>query len=522
MLRIFHYYLARHGRNEKRATRAVGRLKRQRDFFLIAKFARHESTKAAATDKLHDPYLLFALAKGESVSHGVRLKAANKLTEPATQEAYRDLALSADGKDLGKTYRNLALAVHGKAAQAREKTGEGEKAPGGLGPAGNGILPTMVWDGVITGREFLEGMGDPLGAAANETYVNLARGHSVIVLEALDNIPDGDEAGLKRVAIETAFDTVQDRAIERISDPDVLTEIVVSLRFPSRDCIPMAMAKIHGQARFLRIFKTARLYAAKLLAAERMDDLSGIMDDLVAWEKRERNRVDRLRLAKIIGDADLVEEAIVDLAIREGHVLGGQETARLVAGVCDQARLFRVFREARLREVTMAAANKLESGTLEGCIHGKDEILATKAADALAEKDPGCLQRAFKDIVGSGYVRRYVCSKLGHSFGENCVCLNCGYQEHTFDERVSAETERRWAGEGRSFTCRRCGAVKTWFVAKETRDCDYCSGNGSVERYSSMSGEGGGWEEICPYCKGKGEETKESVVWRIELKGETA
>ncbi|MDR2368419.1 MAG: hypothetical protein LBF58_10005 [Deltaproteobacteria bacterium] len=506
MLRIFHYYRARYGRDEKVAVGAVGRLKSQRDLFLVARNARHESAKAAAIDKLHDPYLLFSLTRGGNPPE-TRLKAAGKLTGRATREAYRDLAL-AGGEGLGETYRELALTVEGPA-----QAGGGRK----------GILPTLVWDGAITGQEFLEEVGDPLGAAATETYLSLATksmGHgSGLGLAALARIPDGDLASLKSVAMEAASSEIRAKAMDRIGDLDALTEIVVAMGPCDNVNLAKAMDKISGQSRLMRIFKAASLRGAKLLAAERMDDISGILSDLLAWEKEEWNLADRLRLAEIIGDGDLIEEAIMNLALT-GSYRSLDEASESLAGVSQKARLIRVLREANDWYASMAAGDELDSETLVGCLHSEDATLATSAAYVLAKKDHARLERAFKDFTGHPYVREYICSKLGHSFGKNCVCLDCGIQEHTFDKWADGGTERRWAEKGESFTCQRCGAVKTWFIERKTGPCDRCSATGMIDMYSSQSGVGGGWEETCTDCGGSGEKTTEKTLFRVVPKGE--
>ncbi|MDR2138577.1 MAG: hypothetical protein LBP50_03385 [Tannerella sp.] len=48
--------------------------------------------------------------------------------------------------------------------------------------------------------------------------------------------------------------------------------------------------------------------------------------------------------------------------------------------------------------------------------------------------------------------------------------------------------------------CPACGIRRIREVITRYRGCSYCNYTGIVEHYSSLSGEGGSWEESCPYC----------------------
>ncbi|MDR2131714.1 MAG: YuiA family protein [Odoribacteraceae bacterium] len=375
-------------------------------------------------------------------------------------------------------------------------------------------------------REAISKITDPddlVEIAVSRNYGNISFNYRIesVFLALIDKIQD--DLKLKTIVLEATDQPIKEAALSKITDIRVLAEIIISsgdniLRSTE---IYAIIDKIKDDLLLVNIFNKVKSSQIKIYTAEKIEDISSILPDLVTWEQIEKDNYVRLRIANLIGDKALIEKIKFEIAEKKNTnglielYTYSPDIVNLnkLASVNTLSYLLEIFLNAKSDWVKTKAAERLDTRELVNAICG-DGISYRAAycgAEVLADREPGSLKRALKQGIKENHALKIVCGLVGHDHGENCVCRICGTEEHTFDENESL-SENKSSG-----TCNRCGAVLTWITSMVTETCPYCH-DGVVDMYSSLSGEGGGWEETCSYCKGTGEHSRQAVTRRVTYK----
>jgi len=335
----------------------------------------------------------------------------------------------------------------------------------------------------------------------------LALGHCV---EAVEYITDDQD--LADIAVRARDQLVASAAVARIVQQDALARVArqaEDLKTRVKAADKLASPKI-AQEVLTEVACGDGDIDIRLSAVER---LTGQLA-LQSVAEQAQGSV-RLAAARRLKDVELAQSIFADAALN-GEIASEREAA--VCSLSDPGILATVARsETESSRIGAAAIDRLKKSQYLIADVAMHAASADVREYAVKHLNDDALQAQVFAHYGANHVASasFVddCARRGHEPGADCICEQCGAEQHTFNDLRSyirggvggAFPELEPVSDHRE-TCTRCGAVAEWGVMDCVVNCSYCSGTGSVDMYSSDSGVGGGWTETCEFCHGTGDQ----------------